>query len=241
MKTNIMNNESKDKRENTKQGNDSWQTAAGVAAGAALGAGGEAFAQDNLKDDDVKVVPPEAQHQQAAPEPQVVRVEVHHIVDEPGDKIQPKPEPEPKPDPEPTSGHHLEVFSVETVTNEDGSQMDVATVKLDGQGGIIADVDRDGVADVMVVDRNGDGHLSENESVNLHQQGITINMADLAHEVGPQTDPHEIGHEDLNGTPQTDDNLIAQQEGHQMPDYTEHNTADNHDYNNNGDVHNFLA
>lgn len=86
-----------------------------------------------------------------------------------------KPEtPEPtKPEPEPTDTD-IQVLSYETVTNEDGSQCDMAIVSVNGQGVAIIDVDQDGYADVMAADQNQNGQIDNNEVVDLQGQGIAM-------------------------------------------------------------------
>lgn len=96
-------------------------------------------------------------------------------VQEPTPESEPRPEPEPvDPEPEPTPGPEIEVVSYETVTNEDGSQMDVAVVNAQGQAVMIADVDQNGVADVMAADLNNNGQLDDGEIVDVSDQNIAM-------------------------------------------------------------------
>lgn len=82
----------------------------------------------------------------------------------------PNPDPEPVPDPEP----EIEVVSYETVTNEDGSQMDVAVVNAQGQAVMIADIDQNGIADIMAADLNNNGQLDNDEVVDISDQNIAM-------------------------------------------------------------------
>lgn len=77
---------------------------------------------------------------------------------------------------QPTSPTESEVavLGYETVTNDDGSQMDVAVVSIDGQQAIIADIDMDGNADVIAADANANGYLDNNEFVDVSGQGLTM-------------------------------------------------------------------
>ena len=113
---------------------------------------------------------------QPAPEP--------NPTPEPMPDPEPRPEPTPTPDPvleanpdpapEPTPESEIEVVSYETVTNEDGSQMDVAVVNAQGQAVMIADVDQNGVADIMASDLNYNGQLDNGEIVDVSDQNIAM-------------------------------------------------------------------
>ena len=105
---------------------------------------------------------------QPAPEP--------NPTPEPMPDPEPRPEPTPTPDPvpEPTPESEIEVVSYETVTNEDGSQMDVAVVNAQGQAVMIADVDQNGVADIMAADLNNNGQLDNGEIVDVSDQNIAM-------------------------------------------------------------------
>lgn len=86
----------------------------------------------------------------------------------------PTTEPEkPTPEPEPVEPE-VEVLSLETVVNGDGSLMDVALLSVDGVQTVVADVDMDGVADVIAVDANSNGQLDDGELVDVSNQGIIM-------------------------------------------------------------------
>lgn len=87
---------------------------------------------------------------------------------------EPNPTPEPTPASEPRPESEIEVVSYETVTNEDGSQMDVAVVNAQGQAVMIADVDQNGVADIMASDLNYNGQLEHGEIVDVSDQNIAM-------------------------------------------------------------------
>ena len=92
----------------------------------------------------------------------------------------PEPATEPNPTPEPTPASEsrpepeIEVVSYETVTNEDGSQIDVAVVNAQGQAVMIADVDQNGLADIMASDLNYNGQLDNGEIVDVSDQNIAM-------------------------------------------------------------------
>lgn len=95
---------------------------------------------------------------------------------EPHSTPQPATEPTPEPTPasEPRPESEIEVVSYETVTNEDGSQMDVAVVNAQGQAVMIADVDQNGLADIMASDLNYNGQLDNGEIVDVSDQNIAM-------------------------------------------------------------------
>ena len=91
-----------------------------------------------------------------------------------GPATEPNPTPEPTPASEPRPESEIEVVSYETVTNEDGSQIDVAVVNAQGQAVMIADVDQNGVADIMASDLNYNGQLEHGEIVDVSDQNIAM-------------------------------------------------------------------
>ena len=91
-----------------------------------------------------------------------------------GPATEPNPTPEPTPASEPRPESEIEVVSYETVTNEDGSQIDVAVVNAQGQAVMIADVDQNGVADIMASDLNYNGQLDNGEIVDVSDQNIAM-------------------------------------------------------------------
>ena len=95
-----------------------------------------------------------------------------HPTLEPATEPNPTPEPTPASEPRPVS--EIEVVSYETVTNEDGSQIDVAVVNAQGQAVMIADVDQNGVADIMASDLNYNGQLDNGEIVDVSDQNIAM-------------------------------------------------------------------
>ena len=74
----------------------------------------------------------------------------------------------------------VRVLSYERVNMEDGSQMDVATVSINGQEAAIVDVDLDGWADGMIADMNNDGNISEDEITSFEGTDVRIEMSPLA-------------------------------------------------------------
>lgn len=97
---------------------------------------------------------------------------------------EPDPVPEPQPIPTPTPEPDIEVVSYETITHEDGSQMDVAVVNAQGQTVIIADVDQNGYADVMAADLNNNGQLDDGEILDVSDQNIAMQPLQEATNMG---------------------------------------------------------
>lgn len=79
-----------------------------------------------------------------------------------------------QPEPQPVENVEVVVLGYETVTNDDGSQMDVAMLSLDGQQVIVADVDMDGKADILASDSNCNGSLDNEEFVDISGEGIEM-------------------------------------------------------------------
>ena len=82
-------------------------------------------------------------------------------------------EPEPTPvnsDPDP----EVEVVSYDRVTNDDGSQMDVAVLNVNGNEVGVIDANLDGEADALVCDANQNGEIEDGEIENVQGQGISM-------------------------------------------------------------------
>jgi len=66
------------------------------------------------------------------------------------------------------------VLSYETVTADNGQQMDVALVDMDGTPVAIVDMDRDGTADVALADLNGNDELDADEVLDLTDMNVDM-------------------------------------------------------------------
>ena len=94
-------------------------------------------------------------------------------------------EPEPKPvnpDPEP----EVEVVSYDRVTNDDGSQMDVAVLNVNGNEVGVIDANLDGEADALVCDANQNGAIEDGEIENVQGQEISMQPLQDAAGFDPQ-------------------------------------------------------
>lgn len=67
----------------------------------------------------------------------------------------------------------VRVLGVEVVADADGNQMTIAGLEIEGHGAIMVDVDNDGMMDLIGVDENADGQLSENEIYDASELGVT--------------------------------------------------------------------
>ena len=68
----------------------------------------------------------------------------------------------------------VEVTDYQTITYDDGSQVDVAVINVDGQDMIVADVDMDGKADIIAADLNGNNQLDADEIIDVTGEGISM-------------------------------------------------------------------
>ena len=189
--------------------------AIGTAFGATFGVGG-AYAYNHLNsDDDIPEVTLDPQMDDEVevaqqPEPQHHH-EVHHV-HQTSDVyiVHPQPAPAPGPTPEPTPGptpgpgptpvdDEIQILSYERVTLDDGSQVDVATVAINGQPVQILDVDLDGWADGMIADANSDGNISEDEITSFEGTDVRINMGELAMAAGNENGGGDPGNGDDGG------------------------------------------
>lgn len=166
---------------NTK--NDNWKVGVSMAVGAVIGASGTSALADTLHGDvDVDPTP--------EPEPQPIPIPDPEPTPEPEPKPDPKPttEEEPTPVPGPTPGPEEEQFvtvlSYETVPGEDGNLMDVAIVDVNGTTAAIVDIDRDGTADALIADWDGNGVIDQNEVSPIE---CYVNMAELEANVATPT------------------------------------------------------
>lgn len=129
-------------------------TAAGATAGVIIG---------------TAVSPVEAQAQEVpAPQPTPTPEP------EPAPKPTPEPTPEPEPGPTPEPQPEVEVVAYDRITNEDGSQMDLAVVNVDGNEVGVLDADLDGEADILICDVNQNGMIEDGEYEVVQGQGIAM-------------------------------------------------------------------
>lgn len=120
------------------------------------------------------VISPAQAQEVPQPEPQPDPQPTPQPEPQPTPDPKPTPQPDPKPEPEQKPTEEVEVLAYDRITNEDGSQMDVAVLNVEGSEIGVVDVDIDGEADVLISDVNQNGVLEEGEYVDVHGQGIAM-------------------------------------------------------------------
>lgn len=145
-------------------------TTAGAAAGVILGnviSPTEAQAQEIPNPEPNPVPTPE-------PEPQPEPAPTPKPEPQPQPQPNPEPEPTPEPTPEPQPQPEVEVIAYERITNEDGSQADLAILNVEGNEVGVLDVDLDGNADILMCDFNDNGIIEENECETIQGEDFAM-------------------------------------------------------------------
>lgn len=100
-------------------------------------------------------------------------------------------EPEIESNAEMIDTHHdqsgVRVLGVEAVVDEYGNPMTVAAVEVEGEQALLIDVDDNGVMDVIMVDENFDGQISDSEIYDISD--AQISAADLQHQMAASQNP----------------------------------------------------
>ena len=89
-------------------------------------------------------------------------------------------------DEQPTQGG-IKVLGVEAVVDPQGNPMTIAAIEIDNEQALMVDVDNNGIMDVIMVDENHDGQISENEIYDASDAGIST--ADLQNHMAASQDP----------------------------------------------------
>lgn len=147
----------------------------------------DATPAEETADEDVPVVdvdPAQAPAAEPAGE-EVVAQPVAQPVAEP--TAQPAAEPAtPQAQPAGQTPEDVQVLDYQTVDNGQGGQADVAVITDGTTQAVVIDADRDGIADVMAVDQNHDGQLSDNEIINLEGHNVAMQpLQEMAHANDP--------------------------------------------------------
>lgn len=80
-------------------------------------------------------------------------------------------------------GPEVEVLAYETVQVDGDLAVDVSVVNIDDDENVlVADVDRDGIADYIAMDVDGDMQLDEDEFLNVSNEGISMTELQDAYE-----------------------------------------------------------
>ena len=162
-----------------KEVNPNLATGASSAVGAMGGMAAGTLVSDELHAEELPEEEPLAEEQAPAAAPHAQTgshpVSVSGVETKPEPASEPDPEPAPEPDPvEPANEPEIVVEGFETSVLEDGSQVDVAYLRIDGQEALLADFDQDGQADFLAADMDGDGWFSEDEIFDVEGHGISM-------------------------------------------------------------------
>lgn len=84
----------------------------------------------------------------------------------------------------------IKVLGVEAVVDPQGNPMTVAAIEIDNDQALLVDVDNNGMMDVIMVDENHDGQISENEIYDASEAQIAT--ADLQHHMAASQDPNML-------------------------------------------------
>lgn len=74
----------------------------------------------------------------------------------------------------------VEVVAYETITDEFGNEVDVALVSVDGNDMIVADIDMDGNADVIISDLNSDNVIDDSEIILIEDSDVSMHYFEEA-------------------------------------------------------------
>lgn len=74
----------------------------------------------------------------------------------------------------------VEVVAYETITDDFGNEVDVALVSVDGNDMIVADIDMDGNADVIISDLNSDNVIDDSEIILIEDSDVSMHYFEEA-------------------------------------------------------------
>ncbi len=156
--------------------NNEWQSAISSAFGAAVGVVAGSMTENAMASEleDSKIMEP---HHVIMDNP-IVNEE--DIADNPSFSNEPTDVPE---EPQQSLDPDIQVLSVEQVHVEGYGMINVADILVNGQQGMVFDLNNDNMADALVIDLNEDGTINENEAIDLSEEYIA--MSDLAAAISP--------------------------------------------------------
>lgn len=82
----------------------------------------------------------------------------------------------------------IQVLSIEQIQLDGYGLANVAGILVNGQQGMVIDLNNDNIADALAVDLNEDGTINNNEIVDISFENIA--MSDLAAAISPMSDPN---------------------------------------------------
>ena len=131
---------------------------------------------------------------------------------------------------EPNQNHTVEVVDVDG----DGQLDDAALLNVDGEAMVIADIDHDGEADVLMRDVNGNGQVDKEDILDVRAEHIAMpNHAEATQTSLPDDGDVEVhvlhvGQADLNGDGLAENVAVVDVEGNEvlLVDIDQDNTAD---------------
>lgn len=82
---------------------------------------------------------------------------------------------------------NIKILGVEAVVDQQGNPMTVAAVEVEGVQSVLVDVDNDGTMDVIMVDEDQNGQISENEIYDVSNAHITTD--DLQQHIATTQNP----------------------------------------------------
>lgn len=142
--------------------------AAGVLAGSLISNDLHATEVDegHLVEEDVEVVTIE-NHSVAGPETEEIQI-ISSDPTQPSASITPEVDGQEEP--------RIQVLSYDTLLTDDGTEVDVALVDIEGQVIAFGDMNQDGIADIAFSDLNGNCIPEPNEIEDVSGWGISMNM-----------------------------------------------------------------
>jgi len=125
----------------------------------------------------------------------------------------------------------VRILGLEAVPGEDGGQINIAALDINGEHAMLVDIDNDQVMDVLVHDDNGDGQISEEDIQNISEHNITVSDIQdrLQNQGGTVTADQYASNDFAQANPSIDYDQ----------DFTDNN-VDMSDFDNNADVSDFV-